>query len=169
MIFQNGYDWGQFVADIIGAVIATIGAILIWYIIEGIKKWKESKKIQDGFQQFYDIISNFDVSNIQKAELDKAKLMHLIEYEIVNKHISKVLKLRYRQEYSDSAKFVHVLESYLWRITIQSGMKVRAFNIRRYDGVEYHFDGRPGQDINMRNSFVNYIKEECKKEKINLE
>ncbi len=168
MIFQNGYDWGQFVGDIIGGIIATVLAILTWFVIDQIKRRHKSNKIKKGYQKFYEKISKFDVTDKQKADLVKAEIIHLIVYEIGIKNISKVLKFSYRYQYAESMAHVHNLENSLWQLNIQSGIGLNAFNIKRHDSVSYHFDGRSNQDVSVRNEFVNYIKEEYKKAKINL-
>jgi len=165
MIFQNGYDWGQFITVIIGAVIV----ILTWYIIEQIKKRQKSNKIKEAYQKFYEKISKFDVTDKRKADLVKAEIIHLIVYDIGIENLSKVLKFQYyKREYNESYGHVYILENYLWALNIQSGIGKNAFNIKRHNEASYHFDGRPDQDIKVRDDFVNYIKEECKKAKINL-
>lgn len=168
MIFENSYGWGQFIGDIIGGLIATIVAILTWYLIEQLKKKQESNKIKEAYQQFYDKISEFDFTEKEKADLIKAEIIHLIIYEIGIENISKVLKFRYRYQYGESMGHVYTLESSLWQMNVQSGIGLNAFNIKRYDGVYYHFDERSNQNLDVRNEFVNYVKEECKKAKINL-
>ncbi|MHA1249005.1 MAG: hypothetical protein ACTSRP_03340 [Candidatus Helarchaeota archaeon] len=169
MIFQNGYDWGQFIGDIVGGLMATIFAILTWYVIERIKKRQESNKIKEGYHKFYEKISKFDVTDKQKADLIKAEIIHLIVYDIGIKNLSKVLKFRYyKRNYDESYGHVYTLENSLWKLNIQSGIGKNAFNITRYDGLSYHFDDRPNQDVSVRNEFINYIKEECKKARIKL-
>ncbi len=170
MIFQNGYDWGQFVADVIGGIIATILAIFTWYIIERIKKRQETNKIKEAYQKFYEKILKFDILDKQKADLEKAEIIHLIVYEIGIENISKVLKFRYRYQYEESMGHVYNLENSLWQLNIQSGIGgLNAFNIKRHDGASYHFRDQSNQDVGVRNEFVKYVKGECKKEKINLE
>jgi len=157
---------GNFVGDVIGAIIATIGAILTWFIIEFFKKRKESNKIKESYKKFYEKISKFDVTYKQKADLDKAEIIHLIVFEIGIENISKVLKFRYRYQYGESMAHVYTLENSLWQLNIQSGIGLNAFNIKKYDGASYHFDERPDQDVDVRNEFVNYVKKECQKANI---
>ena len=167
MIFQNGYNWVNFAGDVIGAILATIGAILTWAIIEFFKKRKKSNKIKETYKKFYEKISKIDVTDKQKADLDKAEIIHLIVYEIGVENVSKVLKFRYRYEYGESMAHIYNLENSLWQLNIQSGIGgLNAFNIKRHDGGSYHFDERPNQDVDVRNEFLNYVKKECQKANI---
>ncbi|MHA1282477.1 MAG: hypothetical protein ACTSQP_08190 [Promethearchaeota archaeon] len=169
MIIQNEYSLGQFVKDIAGGCLATFLAILTWYIIEQIKKKQEFNKIKKGFQKFYEKISKFDVTDNEKADLTKAEIIHLIIYDIGIRNLSKILKFQfYKKEYDESYGHVYIIENSLWKLNIQSGIGKNAFNITKYEGATYHFDTRPNQDVSVRNEFLNYIKEECKKAKIKL-
>ena len=169
MIFQNGYDLGQLFGDIIGGFIAAFVAIFTWYIIEQIKKRQESNKIKEAYQELYEKISKFNVTDKEKANLAKAEIIHLIVYNIGVENLSKVLKFQFfKREYDDSYSHVYKLENSLWELNIQSGIGKNAFNITNYDKSSYHFDERPNQDIKVRNNFIKYIINECKKAEINL-
>jgi len=141
----------------------------VWYFIEKIKKRQESSKIKEAYHKFYEKISKFDVKDKQNVDLVRAEIIHLIVYELGIENISKVLKFRYRYKYAESMAHVYNLENSLWQLNIQSGIGLNAFNIKRHDGVDYHFDERPNQDVSVLNEFINYVKDECKKAKINLQ
>ena len=169
MIFQSGYDLGQLFGDIIGGFIATLVAIFTWYLIKQMKKKQESNKVKEAYQELYEKISKFNVTDEEKANLVKANIFHLIVYDIGVENLSKVLKFQFfKREYDDSYSHAYKLENSLWELNIQSGIGKNAFNITRYDNSSYHFDERPNQDIKVRDNFIKYIIEECKKADISL-
>ncbi len=123
--------------------------------------------LKDKFQKLYTILFETDHSDINRAEL-----ITLIDNEIGHDNISKILKLRYKKEYSDSTGEVISLFNEKWRINCQSGLEaghgLNALNIYNADMKIFHY-GRKNQDKKILEDFRRYFFDECQKSGINVD
>jgi len=125
------------------------------------------KVLKEKFRKLYKILFETDPSKINRAEL-----ITLIDNEIGQDNIAKILKLRYKKEYSDSSGEVISLFNENWRINCQSGLEaghgLNTLNIYNADKKIFNY-GRENQDKTILENFQNYFFEECLKSGIMLD
>ncbi len=123
--------------------------------------------LKEKFRKLYTILFETDHSNINRAEL-----ITLIDNEIRQDNIAKILKLRYKKEYSDSTGEVLSLFNENWRINCQSGLEaghgLNALNIYNADKKIFTY-GRKDQDKTILENFRTYFFDECLKSGIMLD
>ena len=92
--------------------------------------------------------------------------------EIGQDNIAKILKLRYKKEYSDSTGEVLSVFNENWRITCQSGLEagheLNALNIYHADKKIFTY-GRENQDKIILENYKTYFFDECLKSGIMLD
>lgn len=123
--------------------------------------------LKEKFRKLYTILFETDHSNINRAEL-----ITLIDNEIRQDNIAKILKLRYKKEYSDASGEVLSLFNENWRINCQSGLeagqRLNALNIYNADKKIFTY-GRKDQDKTILENFRTYFFDECLKSGIMLD
>lgn len=122
---------------------------------------KIETKIKGKFRKLYKILFKTEPTNINRAEL-----ITLIDNEIGQDKIAKILKLRYKKEYSESSGEVLSLYNENWRLNCQTGLEpgygLNALNIYNSNNKIYHY-GSENQDETILESFKKYFFEECSK------
>jgi len=123
--------------------------------------------LKEKFRKLYAILFETDHSSINRAEL-----ITLIDNEIGQDNIAKILKLRYKKEYSDSTGEVLSVFNENWRINCQSGLEaghgLNALNIYNADKKIFTY-GRENQDKAILENFKIYFFDECLKSGIMLD
>ncbi len=117
-------------------------------------------RFKENFRKLYIILFETEASNINRAEL-----MTLIDNEIGQDKIAKILKLRYnKKEYSDSYGDVISLFNEKWRVNCQSGLEaghgLNVLNIYNADNKIFTY-GRENQDKTILENFRTYFFDEC--------
>jgi len=123
--------------------------------------------LKDKFRKLYTILFETEPSNINRAEL-----ITLIDNEIGQDNIAKILKLRYKKEYTDSTGEVISLFNENWRINCQTGLEaghgLNALNIYNADKKIFTY-GRENQNNTILENFRTYFFDECLKSGIMLD
>ncbi len=131
------------------------------------KEEPNNNSLKEKFRKLYKILFKTEHSIINRAEL-----ITLIDNEIGQDYIAKILKLRYKKEYSDSAGEVISLFNEKWRLNCQTGLeagnKLNALNIYNAEKKSFHY-GRENQDKTILENFRTYFFDECLKSGIVLD
>ena len=123
--------------------------------------------LKEKFRKLYKILFETEHSNINRADL-----ITLIDNEIGPDKIAKILKLRYKKEYSESSGEVISLFNENWRINCQTGLEaghgLKALNIFNAEKKIFNY-GRENQDKEILENFRTYFFDECLKTGIMLD
>ena len=112
------------------------------------------------FQKLYTILFKTEHFNINRAEI-----ITLIDDEIGQGNIAKILKLRCNKRYSDSTGEVITLFNENWNINCQSGYGLDALNIYNSNKKWFTY-GKEDQDTKILDDFRIYFIDECIKSDI---
>lgn len=149
MIHQNDMNWFELIFDAIGSFFATFSAIIVWIIIEKMKKRKKKIKIKDQLNKLYSILEKKKFyTNIAADILD-------ILDEIGSKYILKILKMS--QGYMESG---YKLEGA--RFAIIAHMKTRMESFYLEENGRYFGFNKPSEQIEIYNNFMEFFVNQCK-------
>lgn len=157
MLFQDTFNWYNFLADIIGSIVATISAILIWFFIEWYKKRREHRNLEKSLNKLYNAFSINDFTISTPAEV-----FNIIMNEIGEENLLKVLKMKIRSKGTG-----YVVEGYPFFISIVFTQQSYTLLIRRYE-VNFRYKN-PDQNPGVLIEFLKYFSEQCKKENITIQ
>lgn len=154
MLFQDFV--GTIIGSIIGTSLATIGSIVVWVIIEFLKKSGPKRRLRRNIKKLYE--------EFAKKEIDpyKAiKMKPLIE-EIGDKDFLTILKLKLIITEGGS----HILTSTEISLQLtyypgQNGIEIR------YGSAKYYTD-RPEENQECLEKLLEFYEEQCKLENIKL-
>ncbi len=155
MIHQNDMNWSELIFDVLGSFFATFSAILVWIIIEKMKKRKKKIKIKDQLNKLYSILEKKKFyTNIAADVLD-------ILNEIGSKYILKILKMS--QGYMESG---FKLEGA--RFSIIAHMKTGMESFYLEENREYFSFEKPSEQIEIYNNFIEFFVNQCKIHGLNI-
>ena len=152
MLYQNSI---QILYDIIGASITIGTAILVWFCIEKLKKFRKNQILNKNFQKLFKIFSRDRLQPYMGIEI-----ADLIE-EIGAKNILKVLKLSL-----NSIDLGFRLKGDKFQ-TIISFIEGRNGLTIYQDNNMFNYN-EPETNLLIKERFIKYFEEQCKKEKIKL-
>lgn len=156
MIFQE-----NLIGSIIGSIIATLGSILTWVIIDQLKKYFERKKDSENFNKLYKLFAN------QKLEIHMSINIENLFEEIGLKKIQKVLKLIYRTIYVDYLRTTYyIYENQLFKISLYCETGFNEIEIEEGDKI-YDYK-KENTNTLIKDRFLKFFEESCKNEKIKL-
>jgi len=159
MILQNTFDWIDFIAKIIGSLIATFFTILVWIIIEKLKERGEKKKLEKNINTLYKILLNKKLDAHTSTEVT-----NLLVYEIGIENVNKILKMRTIQ-FGGGYKF----ESNLYILRTHLGRFPNTMIISEVpSGPRYNFT-EPNTNEPIYERFIEDFKKNCKEKNIKLE
>ncbi len=162
MLFQTILDLWKIIADAIGAFIATLFAILTWYWIEYIKKSIKEKKVKKNIVKLFKTLSR-EID----SETVYADLINLLGFEIESKDILKILKMNSEPLYQRDFKGVK-LTSNLFSLRVHYGMIGSDILIEEPVNNYYSYR-KPNEKIEIKERFLQHIKERCKEADIKLD
>ncbi len=154
MLFQDTFNWYNFLADIIGSIIATILAIFVWLFIEWYKKRREHRNLEKSLNKLYNVFSTKEFAISTPAEV-----FNIIMNEIGEQNLLKVLKMKIRPEGNG-----YSVEGYPFSISIVFTQESYTLLIRKHE-VNFRYKN-PDQNPGVLVEFLKYFKEQCKKENI---
>ena len=157
MLFQETFNWYNFLADIIGSIIATISAIFVWFLIDRLKKRREQKNLEKNLKKLYDIFSKNEFTDSTPA-----KVFDIMMNEIGDKNLLKVLKMKIKPNNTGC-----VFEGYPFWISIVFTKESHTLLIQK-DTVNFRF-GKFDEYPEVRQDFLNYFLKQCKKENITIQ
>lgn len=156
MIFQE-----NIIGSIIGSTIATIGSILVWVIIDQLKKLFEKRKDSKNFIELYKLFSK------EKLELHMSLNIANLFDEIGLKKISKVLKFTFQRAYDEYLKTTsYIYENQLFSITLMCEGYYNEIDIKE-GNVIYDYKNATTNLI-IKERFLKFFREQCKNEHIKL-
>ena len=150
MIFQD-----TVIGSIIGSTIATASSILVWVIIEELKKFRKNRILNKNFQKLFRIFSRERLESYMGIEI-----ADLID-KIGTKYLLKILKL-------SKTNFEHGIKLIgdTFQIIIEY-LGIRN-SLRLYQGNTVFSYSESETDLRVKKQFLKYFEEQCKKEKIIL-
>ncbi len=154
MLFQDTFNYYNFLADIIGSFIATISAIFIWFFIEWYKKRREHRNLEKSLNKLYNVFSTKEFTISTPAEV-----FNIIMNEIGEKNLLKVLKMKFRPDGTG-----YVVEGHPYFISIVFTQESYTLLIRIHE-VNFRYK-KPDQNPGVLVEFLKYFEEQCKKENI---
>jgi len=156
MIFQE-----NIIGSIIGSIIATIGSILVWVIINQLKKYFEKRKDSKNFIKLYELFAK------EKLELHMSINIENLFEEIGWKKIQKVLKFIFQLSYDEHARTNdYVYENQLFKITLMCSDGYNKIYIQ--DGALTYDYKKETTNLAIKIFFLKFFEENCKNEKIKV-
>ncbi len=152
------FDIMDSIPDIIGGLLATLFAILSWYLVEKLNEYKKWKTLVQQMNELYRVL---DINNFNPSS-SSVDFVTLAVDEIGEKDLSKILKLRYHFEQGGA----HVLEGNDFVLLARIGTDYR-IEIRLYGQPIFDYR-KPKEGVVTYEAFRKYFQEQCKKSKINL-
>jgi len=145
----------ELIGSIIGSVIATIGSIMVWVIIEFLKKYRDKLKLRKKIRLLYNQFAKRRIEPYMAI-----KIANFID-EIGKKNILTVLKL-----ILDEKGMARVLISEGFIVKVIYGHSQNNIDIR-YNDLTYNFE-IPNKNQECLDKFLEFYREQCKNEKIRL-
>ncbi len=156
MIFQE-----NIIGSIIGSTIATIGSILVWVIIDQLKKYFEKRKDSKNFIKLYKLFAK------EKLELHMSINIENLFEEIGLKKIQKVLKFKFQLRYDEYARTNdYIYENQLFKISLMCSDGYNEICIK--EGALLYDYKKETTNLPIKKSFLKFFEESCKNENINL-
>jgi len=160
MIFQESFDWIDFIATIIGAFFATVFTILAWYLIEKLKEKRERGKLSTSINKLYQILLKKRLERHTSVDIS-----NLMLYEIKAEKVFKILKLN-TSPIKDGYKF----EGNFCSLYADLGQLANDIRIVKGAGLmspTYSFS-RPNEKIQIYEEFMEDFRKNCQMNKIKL-
>ena len=151
MLFQ------ELIGSIIGSIIATIGAIMVWVIIEFLKKYQEKRKLNKNIQLLYKEFAK------EMLEPYMAITIKDLIREIGLGKFSKILKF---DGGPGDRVFFFSNENFIIELSFQKGEN--RVGIRKTNTTDCYYYNEPDKYRAIRDSFLEYYKEQCKNSKIKI-
>lgn len=154
MLFQDFV--GSIIGAVIGSFLATIGSVLVWLIIEKLKKSKPKRILKRNINKLYEEFAKKKIEPFMTIRMST-----LIE-DIGKKKLMTKLKLTL-QETRDT---LYVLMYEDIGVTIINGATQHEITIR-YGKLSYNYE-KPEENPECLQKFLKFYEEQCKLEKIKL-
>ncbi len=155
MIFQD-----NIIGVIIGSVISTAGAILVWVGIEVLKYFWVKRKDNRKFNRLYNLFGKNKYEPLMSIEI-----ANLIDQIGVNKFL-KVLRMSQRHDYFDHRIPGYEFVNPLFRINIKTlGDNC---DVSIYEGGVKFYYKKENSNVIIKERFLKFFMEQCEKEKIKI-
>ncbi|MFX1296100.1 MAG: hypothetical protein ACFFD2_14780 [Promethearchaeota archaeon] len=149
------------IGSIIGSTIATIGSILVWVIIDQLKKYFEKRKDSKNFIRLYNLFAK------EKLELHMGVNIENLFEEIGFKKIQKVLKFIFQLRYDEYLRTNHyIYENQLFKISLMCADGYNEIYIQEGDLI-YDYK-KETTNLHIKINFLKFFEDSCKNEKIKL-
>lgn len=152
MIFQD-----NIIGSIIGSAIATIFSILVWVIIEILKKWNERHTLKKNIRKLYKQLTKEESEPY--IAIDVADLIDQISKE-------KILKLLRFDLQEHEPGYVLINDIFVVKVLYKQGTNIIEIDERKKN-MPYQYEN-PTKNVETKKSFLEYYKEQCDKEKIKI-
>jgi len=156
MIYQE-----NIIGSIIGSTIATIGSILVWVVIDQLKKYFEKRKDSKNFIRLYNLFAK------EKLELHMSIDVENLFEEIGAKKIQKALKFIFQLRYDEYLRTNnYIYQNQLFKISLLCADGYNEIDIQEGDLI-YDYK-KETTNLPIKTKFLKFFKDSCKNEKIKL-
>jgi len=145
------------ISDVIGAILATFFAIMTWWIIEKLTKWREWRALVKAFNELYGLLLEKEYNSTKSIEV-----VNLILEDIEEKNFKKIVKLNYSMK-----EGFHFFEGNDFKIEAMIGIGGHHLKIYQYGMPIYNY-WKPEEAIETQKNFLEYFKTQCKRENIKI-
>ncbi|MBD3255804.1 MAG: hypothetical protein GF383_11975 [Candidatus Lokiarchaeota archaeon] len=157
IIFQTGLLELISISEIIGGVIATLFAVLSWWLINRLTERKEWKTLTENMNELYEILQAEKYYPNMSIDLVRVLVEDIEEYNVM-----KYLKLRYYVQNG-----IHYFEGNDFQIEAVTAIGGPKVELKQY-GKEIFNYYRPMEGEETKQSFLNFIESNCRKAGIKL-
>lgn len=156
MIFQDDIWSVISFSEILGGIIATIFAVLSWWIVNKISELREWKTIVSQVNEAYTILKVDEFYRDMSIDLIRVLVDDLGEY-----NITKYLKLKYRLENG-----LHYFEGSDNQMVVTGGMG-RKVELMSYGKPVFNYF-KPAEGVETKQDFLEFVEANCQKAGIKL-